>query len=228
MVLLGSMRVRIFQADWLRKHWLQILVHAGALLPLVLILWDYAQGTFLVDPVREITTRTGRTAIVLVVLTLACTPINTVFGFRQVLRLRRPLGMYAFLYVGLHFLTFVWLDYALDLPLLFAAIFEQRYVVVGFASGLILLLLALTSTKGWQRRLGKRWKRIHRFVYVAGILAVVHYLWLSKDIRDPLRYGILVAILLVLRIPQIQRAVSNMRYKLSRRWKARGDSSTAA
>lgn len=228
MVLLGSMKVRMFQADWFRKHWLQILVHAGALLPLILILGDYAQGSFLVDPVREITTRTGRAAIVLVVLTLACTPINTIFGFRQVLPLRRTLGLFAFVYVGLHFLTFVWLDYALDLPLLFEAIFEQRYVLAGFASGLILLLLALTSTKGWQRRLGKSWKRIHRLAYVAGILAVVHFLWLAKDIRDPLRYGILVAFLLALRIPYIRRAVSNMRYKLGTSWKARGDSGPTA
>ncbi len=208
------MQTRMFKADWLRKHWLQILVHAGALLPLALILWDYAQGAFLVDPVREITTRTGRAAIILVVLTLACTPINTVFGFRQVLRVRRALGLYAFLYVGLHFLTFVWLDYGLDLPLIVQAIFDQRYVLAGFASGLILLLLALTSTKNWQRRLGKKWKQLHRLVYVAGILAVVHYLWLVKDIRDPVRYGIVVAILLVLRIPHIRRAVSSMRHKL--------------
>ena len=204
----------MFQADWLRKHWLQILVHAGALLPLALILWDYAQGAFLVDPVREITTRTGKVAIILLVLSLACTPINTAFGLRQVLRVRRALGLYAFLYAGLHFLTFVWLDYGLDLPLIFQAIFDQRYVLAGFTSGLILLLLALTSTKGWQKRLGKRWKRLHRLVYVAGILAVVHYLWLSKDIRDPLRYGIIVATLLVLRIPRIRRTVSNMRHKL--------------
>jgi len=213
----------MFQADWLRKHWFQILVHAGALLPLALILWDYAQGAFLVDPVREITTRTGRAAIILVVLTLACTPINTAFGFRQVLRVRRALGLYAFLYVGLHFLTFVWLDYGLDLPLIFQAIFDQRYVLAGFASGLILLLLALTSTKGWQKRLGKRWKRLHRLVYIAGILAVVHYLWLAKDFRDPLRYGIIVAALLVLRIPHIRRAVSNMRHKLRAKRKPHGN-----
>jgi sulfoxide reductase heme-binding subunit YedZ len=167
-------------------------------------------------------------SIILVVLTLACTPINTIFGFRQALRVRRTLGLYAFLYVGLHFLTFIWLDYALDLPLIWEAIFDQRYVLAGFASGLILLLLALTSTRGWQRRLGKRWKRLHRFVYLAGILAVVHYLWLAKDARDPLRYGVLVAILLVLRIPHIRRAVSNVRYRLQSKRNTSGSSTEAA
>jgi sulfoxide reductase heme-binding subunit YedZ len=186
----------------------------GALLPLIWIFWDYAQGSFLVDPVREITTRTGRTAIILLVLTLACTPINTVFGFRQTLRVRRALGLYTFLYVGLHFLTFVWLDYGLDLELIMGAIFDQRYVIVGFASGMILLLLAVTSTQGWQKRLGKRWKRLHRLVYLAGILAVMHYLWLVKDIREPLRYAFVVALLLLLRIPHIRRTVSKFRYKL--------------
>ncbi len=228
MVLLGPMRTRMLRSDWLRRHWLQILVHAGALLPLTFILWDYAQGGFLVDPVREITTRTGRAAIILVVLTLACTPINTVFGFRQVLRVRRALGMYAFLYVGLHFLTFVWLDYGLDLPLIIQAIFDQRYVLAGFTSGLILLLLALTSTRSWQRRLGKKWKQLHRLVYVAGILAVVHYLWLVKDIRDPVRYGIVVAILLVLRFPYIRRAVSKLRYKLGTKRKPHRSSGAPA
>jgi sulfoxide reductase heme-binding subunit YedZ len=202
------------RARWLRTNWLRVLVHVGALLPLVWIIWDYAQGAFLVDPVREITTRTGRTAIVLLVLTLACTPISTVFGFRQAIRVRRALGLYTFVYVSLHFLTFVWLDYGLNLELILRAIFEQRYVIVGFASGLVMLFLAATSTKGWQRRLGKWWKRLHRLFYLAAPLAILHYLWLVKDIREPLRYAVVVAMLLALRIPQVRRAVSNLRYRL--------------
>lgn len=203
--------------DWLRARWLRILVHVGALLPLARIIWDYTQGGFLVDPVREITTRTGQAALILLVLSLACTPISTVFGFRRVLRVRRALGVYAFMYASLHFLTFVWLDYGLDLGLIVQAIFEQRYVVVGFAAGLILLLLAITSTKGWQRRLGKNWKKLHRLVYLAGILAVVHFLWLVKDGREPLRYGIILAVLLALRIPSVRRALGNVRQRFKAR-----------
>lgn len=199
--------------DRLRGGWLRIIVHVGALLPLALIVWQYSQDLFLVDPVREITTRTGKTALILLVLSLACTPLSTVFGFRQALRVRRALGLYAFLYASLHFATFVGLDYGFDLPLLREAIFNQRYVLAGFAAGLVLLALALTSTMGWQKRLRKNWKRLHRLVYLAGILAVVHFAWLLKDGREPLRYAAVLTVLLFLRIPRVRKAVSN-----ARRW----------
>jgi sulfoxide reductase heme-binding subunit YedZ len=203
----------------LKVHWLQILVHVAALLPLAWLIWAYWQGLFIIDPVLEITTRTGKTALILLILSLACTPIRTIFGFKQVLRLRRPLGLYAFMYAGLHFLTFVGLDYGFDLDLIGQAIFDQRYVLVGFAAGLLLLLLAITSTRGWQKRLGKNWKRLHRLVYLAGILAVLHFLWLVKDIREPLRYGAVVALLLVVRIPVIRRTLNNVRRQVTARFK---------
>jgi sulfoxide reductase heme-binding subunit YedZ len=204
MVLLGK----------LRKQWLRILVHVAALVPLAWIIWQYTQGLFLIDPVREITTLTGRTALVLLVLSLACTPLNTLFGFKQALRVRRPLGLYAFLYASLHFATFVWLDYGLDLELLWQAIFEQRYVVAGFAAGLLMLILAVTSTRRWQKRLGRNWKRLHRLAYLAGILAVIHYVWLVKDILVPLQYGAILATLLLLRLPPVRREASKARYRL--------------
>jgi sulfoxide reductase heme-binding subunit YedZ len=195
----------------LRARWLRLLVHVGALLPFAWTIWQYWQGLFLVDPVQEITTRTGRTALILLVLTLACTPLHTLFNFKRGLQLQRTLGLYTFLYVSLHFATFVWLDYGFDLSLLQEAIFAQRYVVVGFAAGLILLVLAITSTQGWQRRLGRNWKRLHRLIYLASVLAVVHYAWLVKDLRGPLRYGVVVALLLVLRIPRVRKALSRTR-----------------
>jgi sulfoxide reductase heme-binding subunit YedZ len=201
----------------LKANWLQILVHVAALLPLAWLLWAYWQDLFIIDPVLEITTRTGKTALILLILSLACTPIRTIFGFKQVLRLRRPLGLYAFMYAALHFLTFVGLDYGFDLDLLGQAIFDQRYVLVGFVAGLLLLLLAITSARGWQKRLGKNWKRLHRLAYLAGILAIVHFLWLVKDIREPLRYGIVVALLLIVRIPVIRRALTNARHRLKTR-----------
>jgi sulfoxide reductase heme-binding subunit YedZ len=201
----------------LKARWLQILTHVGALLPLAWLLWETWQGQFIVDPVKEITTRTGKTALILLILSLACTPVNTIFGFKQVLRVRRPLGLYAFLYVGLHFLTFLGLDYGFDLDLIRQDILDQRYVLVGFATGLLLLPLAITSTKGWQKRLGKSWKRLHRLVYVASILDIVHFVWLTKDLREPLRYGGVVVLLLIVRIPAIKRAISNARYQFKAR-----------
>jgi len=202
----------------LKARWLQILTHVGALLPLAWLLWDYWQGQFIVDPVKEITTRTGKTALILLILSLACTPVNTILGFKQALRLRRPLGLYAFLYVGLHFLTFLGLDYGFDLDLIRQDILDQRYVLVGFAAGLLLLTLAITSTKGWQKRLGKNWKQLHRLVYLASIVDIVHFVWLTKDIREPLRYGGVVALLLIVRIPAIKRAIGKARYRLKARW----------
>jgi len=203
----------------LEARWLQILTHIGALLPLAWLLWAYWQGLFIIDPVREITTRTGKTALILLILSLACTPMNTMFGFKQALRVRRPLGLYALMYAGLHFLTFLGLDYGFDLHLIRQDILDQRYVLVGFAAGLLLLLLGITSTQGWQKRLRKNWKRLHRLVYLAGILAIVHFTWLAKDNRVPLRYGAVVSLLLMVRIPIIRRAISTVRYQLRRRYK---------
>jgi len=198
----------------LKGDWLRILVHVGALLPLAWTVWQYSQGLFLVDPVLEITTRTGKTALILLILSLACTPFVTLFGVKKVLRLRRPLGLYAFLYASVHFATFVWLDYGFNLSLLGQALFDQRYVLAGLASGLILLALAITATRGWQKRLGKYWKRLHRLAYLAAILAVFHFVWLSKDFREPLRYGLVLAVLLFLRVPFVRKTVSSVRQQL--------------
>ena len=202
----------------LRKNWLRILVHSGALLPLAVLAWDYWQGGLSVNPIQDVTLRTGKYALVLLVLSLACTPINTVFGYKPVLRLRRPLGLYAFMYVGLHLLIFVGLDYGFDPALIREAILEKRYALVGFTAFLILLPLAVTSTKGWMRRLGRLWKRLHRWVYLAALMAVLHFVWLVKsDIREPLLYGAVVVLLLVLRIPRVRHAVSHFRSWLKRK-----------
>jgi methionine sulfoxide reductase heme-binding subunit len=202
----------------LKAHWLQILTHVGALLPLGILAWDYAQNQLTANPIREITIRTGRSAIVLLLLSLACTPIYSLSGFQPVRRLRRPLGLYAFLYAGLHGLTFVGLDYGFDMDLLPQAILDQRYVLVGLAAGLLLLPLVLTSTKGWQRRLGKNWKQLHRLVYLASVLAVLHFLWSVKDSTEPLRFGATLALLLALRLPPIRRVLSSLRHRIGMRY----------
>jgi sulfoxide reductase heme-binding subunit YedZ len=154
----------------------------------------------------------------LLVLSLVCTPANILLGIKQALSLRRPLGLYAFFYICLHLFTFAVIDYGLDWGLIQQAIVEKRYVLVGFSAFLLLLPLAITSTKGWQRRLGKRWKRLHQAVYIAAPLAVIHFVWLVKaDIREPLMYGAVVAALLLLRVPPIRRAITRLRYRLTGR-----------
>ena len=201
---------------WIRSKWRLLATHGGALLPLAILLFDWYMGNLTANPIRAATLRTGKSALVLLMLGLACTPLNTFLGLSWVLPLRKWFGIYAAFYTGIHFLIFAGLDYGFDLVLLRDAIFEKRYAVVGFASGVILLALAMTSTQGWKKRLGNRWKQLHRLVYLAASLAVVHYLWLAKsNLSEPLLYGVIVVLLLVLRIPPISRLGRRLRLSLS-------------
>ncbi len=194
----------------------QILVHLGALFPLLWIIWDYFLDNLTANPIQAMTLRTGKAAIVLLVLSLAVTPINTLFGFRRVIKVRRALGLYAFLYASIHFAIFIGLDYVFDLELILEAIFDKPFALVGFVTGLILIPLAITSTKGWMKRLGKNWKRLHWLVYAAGLLAVIHYTWSVKsDIRQPVVFGAVVIILLVARIPVVRKSLSRFRWKFA-------------
>ena len=200
---------------WLEKrklHWLQILAHVGALIPLAVLIWAAMTGGLTINPIQDITFRTGKAALWLLVLSLAVTPLHVVTGYRPVLKIRRALGLYAFGYASLHFLIFVGLDYGFSWALLKGAIFEKRYALVGFAALLILLPLALTSTKGWMARLGKRWKKLHQAVYVAGILAAIHYIWVVKaDVREPLMFSAAIGILLLIRVPAVRKRIVRWR-----------------
>jgi sulfoxide reductase heme-binding subunit YedZ len=208
----GWILERTIDMRWLKRHWLLILTHIGSMIPMVILLWDWSQGNLTANPIQAATLRTGRFAIILLILSLSITPLNILFRLRQLIPLRKWLGLYSALYVGAHFLIFIGLDYSFNFSFILADLLTKKYVIVGFLAGLILLPLALTSTKGWQRRLNKNWKRLHRFVYLAGILAATHYIWLVKsDIRTPLLYAGVVILLLVLRIPAIRRQVSGLR-----------------
>ncbi|MEP7359511.1 MAG: ferric reductase-like transmembrane domain-containing protein, partial [Anaerolineales bacterium] len=143
--------------------WIQIITHLGALAPLAVMFWDGYHNGLTYNPIQSLTFRTGKTALVLLVLSLACTPLNSIFGFREAIKLRRPLGVYAFLYALGHFSIFLF-DYMFDPQLLFDAVFMKKYALVGFSAFLILLPIAITSTKGWQKRLGKNWRPLHKWV----------------------------------------------------------------
>lgn len=201
-----------------RFSMLKIVVHIGALVPLALIIIYAFTGHLTANPIQDVTYRTGKTALILLLLSLLCTPLNILFGLKQVLPLRRPLGLYAFFYVCLHLIIFAVIDYGLDWELIKQTIVEKRYVLVGFAAFLLLLPLAITSTKGWMRRLGKGWKQLHRLVYLAAVLVIIHFVWLVKaDISEPLMYGAILGGLLLLRVPSVRRALSNLRYRITRR-----------
>lgn len=201
---------------------LRVAGHMGALIPLALIIWDLNQGGLGADPIREVTLRTGKAAIVLLILSLAVTPFKIWFGLQQFHPLRRILGVYAAIYVALHLLIFVYLDYGLDFGLIYEAIFEKYYALVGFAAFLILLPLALTSTRRAMRKMGKSWTRLHRWVYLAGILAVLHYLLLVKNAyTSPLLYAGILAILLLTRVKPVKQAILRFRRDLEKKWAAR-------
>ncbi|MBV7331385.1 sulfoxide reductase heme-binding subunit YedZ [Chloroflexi bacterium TSY] len=201
-------------AQYVKKHWFWIVVNLLALIPLMRVIRGLAFGDF-IDPIGEITDITGYAALVLLVLSLAATPIVTVTGFRKAATVRKSLGLQGFMYVSLHLLVFIGLDYGFSLDLILGdALLSKRYVIVGFVTFLLLLPLAITSTKGWMKRLGKNWKRLHRLVYLAVPLAVLHYVWVEKVPVEPAIWGIVVTLLLIARIPSIRRRLNDLRRKL--------------
>ena len=196
----------------------QLAVHVAALAPLAVLIAAALTDNLTVNPIQAATLRTGKTAMILLVLSLACTPANAVFGFTQAIKVRRALGLYAFLYAAVHFSIFLGVDYRFDVGLIWLELAEKRYILVGAAALLILIPLAVTSTKGWQRRLKKNWKKIHRWVYVAAILVIFHYVWVQKaDITQPLIWGAILGLLLVFRIPVVRRQVVQLRSRLTRK-----------
>jgi sulfoxide reductase heme-binding subunit YedZ len=201
-----------------RINWLWWAANAFAAWPLVLMVWEYYAGTLGIDIVNAINNRTGRAAVILLLASLACTPLNILFGWRQVLTLRKSLGLWAFFYAALHLLNFVGLDYAFNLGQIFQdAILSKPYILAGLAALLILLALALTSTRGAMRRLGRNWKRLHQLVYAAGGLAVLHFLWQAKaaERMEPLLYALGLGLLLFVRIPPVRRAIVRTRAKIA-------------
>jgi sulfoxide reductase heme-binding subunit YedZ len=199
---------------------LQFAAYIGSWIPLALLLWDIWQNNLGPDIIRGATLRTGKAALILLVLSLACTPVSIVFNYKPVLKLRRPLGLYSFMYASIHFAIFIGVDYFFNFPQIKVALLEKRYALAGLAAGLILLALAITSTQGWKRRLRKNWTRLHRFAYAAGILAVVHFIWLVKQgVLEPWIWAVGVAMLLLIRIKPVKKAVSQGSRQLSRFWR---------
>ncbi len=196
---------------------LQWAVHLGALLTLGWLAFSFFTGRLGANPIRELTLRTGLATFILLGLSLACTPLNAFLGWRGVMRVRRALGLYAFLFVGLHLAIFLH-DYGwiagegFDADSVYQALFEKRYAVAGLAAFVLLVPLAVTSTRGWQRRLGPRWQTLHRLVYVAALLASLHFIWQTKaDLRVTLLYVGAVVALLVLRLPLLVQAMRHGR-----------------
>ena len=191
---------------------LQWAVHLGALALLVGLAAAFWGGHLGANPIRELTLRTGLAAFIFLGLSLACAPLRAWLGWRGVMRARRALGLYAGLYASLHLVVFLF-DYGwlagggFDAALAWQALFEKRYALAGLAAFLVLALLAVTSTRGWRRRLGPRWQTLHRLVYAAALLASLHFVWQAKaDLTRPLLYSAAMAGLLLLRLPRFIRS----------------------
>lgn len=203
---------------------LQLAVHIASLIPLASLVWDALRDNLTINPIQAATQRTGDYAILLLLLSLACTPLYHLTGFAPILKWRRPLGLYAFLYASIHLSIFIGLDYGFDWALLWQEVALKRYVLVGLGAFLILLPMAFTSYNYWKKRLGKGWKRLHRLVYLAGVLAVIHLAWVVKgdvlnlqgDIWKPLLAGITLTLLLAARLPFLRRALPAARMWLRR------------
>lgn len=144
---------------------------------------------------------TGDWALRFLLLALAVTPLRRLLGWNALIRHRRTFGLLAFFYASLHFLTWVGLDHFFAWRAMVEDVVERPYVTAGFTAFVCMLPLAITSTRGWVRRLGRRWSQLHRLAYVAAAAATVHYYWLVKaDVRAPLAYAAVLAVLLALRL----------------------------
>lgn len=156
------------------------------------------------DPIKDITQDTGSWALRLLLVTLCITPLRKLTGWSSVIRYRRMLGLFAFFYGFLHFLTYVWLDQFFSVSDMLRDVYKRPFITAGFTGFIVMVPLAITSTKNWIMRLGgKRWQLLHRLTYISGIAGVLHYLWLVKsDVERPLIYGVLLSFLLGFRVFQ--------------------------
>ena len=172
-----------------------------ALIPFIWLLLKVFQNDLGPDPAQALSIETGEWALRFLLLTLAITPFRQIFRVAEIARLRRMIGLFAFFYASIHFLS--WMAFILAFRWLAIAeeLVERPYITVGFLAYVILFLLGVTSTNSMVRRLGKNWKRLHKFVYAASILAIVHLLWILRtDVTEAVIYGVLLAILLGYRI----------------------------
>lgn len=184
------------------SKWTKIAVFLICLIPFTDLLWRFITGNLGINPVETLQHGTGDWALRFIVFTLCITAFRKLFKLPELIRFRRMLGLFAFFYVSLHFLTYLGPDQSFDLAGMWQDVAKHKFVTVGFLGFVVLIPLAITSTAGWIRRLGgKRWQMLHRSIYVAAVSGVIHYYWLVKsDVRKPLFYGALVAMLLLWRL----------------------------
>ncbi len=188
-------------STWVRRVGKPV-VFVACLVPFLLLATDLFQGRLGANPIEEITHRTGDWILIFLFITLSITPLRRLTGWGVLIRFRRMLGLFAFSYGLVHFSILVVFDHFFNLASILEDVATRPYITVGFTSLMLLVPLAVTSTKGWVKRLGgRRWKRLHQLVYVSAAGGVLHYLWLVKaDVRRPIVFGLVLVALLATRL----------------------------
>jgi sulfoxide reductase heme-binding subunit YedZ len=189
-----------FKIQNLKFNILKAIAFIACLAPLGSLGLDAYTDSLGANPIEVITRSTGTWTLTCLLITLSVTPLRKISGWNGLIKFRRMFGLFAFFYACLHFTTYIWLDQFFDLHEIVKDVAKRPFITVGFASFASLIPLAITSTSGMIRRLGKRWQQLHRAVYFIAIGGVIHFLWLVKaDITRPLLYGAILAALLSLR-----------------------------
>jgi len=192
----------------LKRRVAKISVFLACLMPVVWLVTAALTDDLSANPIRDITEETGTWALRFLLITLCVTPLRRLTSWNGAIKYRRMLGLFAFFYGFLHFLTYVWLDQFFSLLDIVQDVYKRPFITAGFSGFVVMIPLAITSTKKWIARLGgKQWQLLHRLTYVGAIAAVVHYLWLVKaDTRRPLAYGFLLSLLLGFRVLKFVRS----------------------
>jgi len=187
------------------------LVFTLCLLPFIWICWNAVFGDLGANPVETVTHQTGNWGLRILLLTLLWTPLKNWTGKSQFIRFRRMTGLFVYFYISAHFLIWFLADHGLDPLSMLDDVIKRPYITLGFSAFLLLTPLAITSSRYMIRKLGRRWKTLHKLVYVIVVLAVVHYLWLVKaDYLEPAIYALLATVLLMSRVPVVQKKMRQL------------------
>ena len=183
------------------KKYFKPIIFLLSSIPFIIIISKIFLNQLGPEPIKEITLHTGEWTLLFLVFTLSMTPLKRLTNLNIWISVRRMLGLFAFFYASLHMLTYIGLDYQFDLSAISKDIFTKKFIFVGFTAWLLMVPLAITSSKKMMGILKKNWKKLHRLIYLISILGVIHFLWLvKKDLKEPLIYLLIIVILLILRV----------------------------
>lgn len=185
-----------------RVGWLKLAIFPACLVPLAWLVWNAANANLGANPIEAVTHSTGDWTLRFLLITLAATPLRKLTGQLWLIQFRRMFGLFAYFYACLHFLTYIWLDQGFNIQSMTKDVYKRPFITLGFTAFVLLLPLAVTSTRKMIQRLGgRRWQWLHRLIYVSAAAAIVHFTWaMKKDHHRPIEYGIVLGLLLGYRV----------------------------